>query len=253
MAEAGAPLSAQALWAKAIALTAVVVTVMLAARQVRLLVLAAAFLARTGHLVIGPVPSTAWVRAATWIAVAVAAVLRLRLAAALGAWAAVGYEVVVRVRAGGAAEGFPDSWQLRLWPLLLAIGAAVLLTAAVPVRQALGPLRRGGRWLLAAAAAVIALSATAVPLLGTYYPPPPADTIDPGFILSFEIGSNVDNAIHGGTPLVGLVLVLAALGWVERGVRPRAYALIAVIVVAFVVLQLGMPFPFGTADIFHPG
>jgi hypothetical protein len=241
------PSSGRPLWVRAIAVTAVVVTVILAARQLRPLVTVATFVARTGHPVVGAPPSTAWVRVATWLAVATAVLLRLRIAAALGAWAAVAYEVVVLALAGVPAPGFRDSWPLRLWPLLLAIGAAVLLTASVRVRDGLGSLRHGGRWLLAGAAAVIALSAMAVPLLGTYYPPPPPDPRD--FFLVFGIRSDFDNAIHIGTPLIGLVLVLAAIGYVERGVRPRVYALIAIIVSAFVGLQLGMPSPFDTNDV----
>jgi hypothetical protein len=232
-------LSGLAFWARALAVTGAVVTVMLAARELRPLVETATFLVRTGHPVFGTPPPGAWVRAGAWLAIAVAVLLRLRVVAALGAWAAVVYEAVVLVLAGRPTPGFAEPWLLRAWPLLLATGAAVLLTASVQARPGLDPLRRGGRWLLAVAAAVTALSAVAVPLLGTYSPPPP----EPVFSI------NVDNAVHGGMPIVALLLVLAAVGFVERGVRPRVYALIAVIVAAYVVLQLAMPLPFGTAGI----
>ncbi len=168
----------RALWARAVAVTAVVVAVMLAARELRPLVAAATFLARTGDPMLSSVAWGSWVRAATWVAVAVAVV------AGLGA-----------------------------------------------------------------AAAVTALSAAAVPLLGTYYGPVHVDARDSLLVPIFEIRSNVDNAVHGLVPVAGLLLVLAAAGWVERGVRPRVYALIAVIAAAYGVLQLGMPFPFGTASI----
>ena len=78
----------RARWADAAAVLGVVVVLVLAGRQLRPLVETAALAGRTGEAITN-LPSTTWPRAMVWVAIAVAVLARWRLAAALGAWAAV--------------------------------------------------------------------------------------------------------------------------------------------------------------------
>jgi hypothetical protein len=100
--------------------------------------------------------------------------------------------------------------------------AAVLLSVPAPAGRGLGLLRRPGRLLLAAAAAVTTLTAMAIPLLGQYYGPPPAGTDDPGFNISFAVSARLANAVAVLTLVVVLGLILAAgIGADQTGAPPR--------------------------------
>ncbi|MEV8518015.1 hypothetical protein [Dactylosporangium sp. NPDC051484] len=241
-------LSVRARWADAVAVLAVVVAVILGARQLRPLAAAGAFLARTGEMVVA-VPASTWVRAAVWAAISGAVLLRWRIAAVLGAWAAVSYEIVVaalRIN-GGRRYGLP--LDLLAWPLLLAVTAALLLSVSTPVRHGLDLLGRRGRWLLAGAATVTTLTATAIPLLGEYHRPPPEDSIDPGFNIVFSVASRLASAVAGVTFTVVLILVVATVSWLDRSVRARVYTLIATGAAVFTGIQSGLPLPFGMSTV----
>jgi hypothetical protein len=187
------------------------------------------------------VPASTWPRAAAWVAIGVAVAMRWRIPAAVGAWAAVLYEIVVAVRRIDGDPVYRMPIDLVVWPLLLAFVAASLLSVAVAGRNGLDLLGRRGRWLLAGAATATTLSAAAIPLLGEYYGPPPADS----FGVSFEIRSDVADAVAVATFAVMGILALAAVSSSDRAVRPRALTLVAAGTVGFVALQLGLRTPFG--------
>jgi hypothetical protein len=233
-------LTSRALWTDAAAVVSVVVAVILAARQLRPLAEAGAFLVRTGES-LTVLPSSTWPRAAVWVAIAVAVLMRWRITAALGAWVAVLYEVVVAVRRVNGDPAYSATLDLVLWPVLLAIVAASLLSLTTSSRHGLDLLGRGGRWLLVGAAAVTTLSAVAIPFLGEYYGAPPADSFSP----SFGIPSALASAVTATTFAVVAILTLAALGAAHTTVRARVLTLAAAGVVGFVVLQLGLTRPFG--------
>lgn len=114
-------------------------------------------------------PESTWPRAAAWVAISVAVLLRWRTAAALGAWAAVLYEVVAAATRMSGDPRYALSLDLQTWPLLLAIVAAFLLSVSAPVRHGLDLLGRRGRWLLAGAPTVTTFTAMVIPLLGEYW------------------------------------------------------------------------------------
>jgi len=232
--------SSSTLWTDAVAVLSVVVTVIIAARHLRPLAEAGAFLVRTGESMT-VLPSSTWPRAAVWVAVAVTVLMRWRIAAALAAWVAVLYEVFVAVRRVNGNPIYSESFDLVLWPLSLAIVAALLLSATVSSRHGLDLLGRRGRWLLASAAAFTTLSAVAIPFLGEYYGPPPAGSFGP----SFGISSTLAYAVRGTTFAVGGILTLATFLAADPSVRPRVFALATAGAVGFVALQLGLPGPFG--------
>lgn len=235
-------------WTDATAVLALVVTVILTARQLRPLAEAGAFVARTGET-LSAVPVSAWTRAAAWVAISVAVLLRWRTAAALGAWATVLYEIVVAALRINSDPRYGVPFDLLGWPLLLAIAAAFLLSVSAPVPHGLDLLGRRGHWLLTVAAMVTTLTAMAIPLLGEYYGPPPADSIDPGFYVTFVVSSERANAVAGATFAVVLVLVLAAVSGVDRAVRHRVYTLVGAGTAGFVAIQLGLPRPFGLSGV----
>lgn len=73
---------------------------------------------------------------------------------------------------------------------------------------------RRGYWLLGAAAAVEALSAAAIPLLGDYHPPAPGSA----WSFAFVVSTNVARAVAAVTFAVVPVLALPAAGGVGRAV-----------------------------------
>lgn len=210
------------LWVDAAAVVAVVVTLILAARQLRPLVEAAAFLARTGETVIA-LPTGTWLRAVAWVAVSIAIVARWRTAALLGAWSAVLYEVAMLATSftGGRRSG--ATLDLGLWPLLLALTAAALLSVASPVERGLVILTHRGRTLLAAAASTATLTAAAIPLLGEPGAPAQAgdaaSTIEPAFVVS----SRLSAAVAALTFVVVLALAVAAVSDLGRTVRSARF------------------------------
>ena len=116
-------LTSRALWTDAAAVVSVVLTVILAARQLRPLAETGAFLVRTGES-LTVLPSSTWPRAAVWVAIALAVHMRWRIAAAIGGWAAVLYEVVVAVRRVNGDPTYSATLNVVVWPALLAIVAA---------------------------------------------------------------------------------------------------------------------------------
>ena len=234
-------------WADAAAVVAVVVTLILAARQLRPIAEVVAFLARTGETVI-VVPATTWPRAAVWIAVGIPVLARWRAAAVLGAWAAVLFEIVVAALRIDDQPGYRVPLDLLVWPILPAVLAAVLLSVPAPAGRGLDLLGRPGRRLLAAAAAVTTLTAMAIPLLGEYYGPPPAGTDDPGFNISFAVSTRLANAVAVLTLVLVLGLALAAGIGADRAVRGRALTLIGAGAAGFAAIQFGLPRPFGVWD-----
>ncbi|SCL32998.1 hypothetical protein GA0070624_4621 [Micromonospora rhizosphaerae] len=238
-------------WADAAGVLALVVTMILTARQLRPLTEAGAFLLRTGET-LSVVPVWAWPRAAAWVAISVAVLFRARTAAVLGAWAAVLYEIVVVMLRINGDPRYDVPFDLLVWPLLLAIAAAFLLTLSARAPHGLDLLGRHGRRLLAAAATVTTLTAVAIPILGDYHPPPPADSIDRGFHASFVFPSQLADAVAGATFAVVLALALAAVSGVDRAVRPRVYALSGAGIAGFVAIQLGLPQPFGLSIVPAP-
>ncbi|WP_432839077.1 hypothetical protein [Dactylosporangium sp. CA-092794] len=226
-------LSSRARWADAAAVLAVVVTVILAARQLRPLAEAGAFLARTGET-FAVVPASAWPRAAVWVAVSGAVLLRRWIAAAVGAWAAVLFEIVEAAR---RVNGAP--LDLLAWPVLLAVTAALLLSVSAPAGRGLELLGRRGLWLLAGAATATTLTATAIPFLGEYY--------QPG--VAFAIPTRLADAVAGVTFAGVLVLVLATVSGVDRSVRLRVYTLIGTGLAGFAGIQFGLPFPFSMSTV----
>jgi hypothetical protein len=235
-------------WADGAAVVAVVVTLILTARQLRPLAEAAALLARTGETV-AAMPAATWPRAAAWVAISIAILARWRTAAALGAWSAVLYEIVVVATRLKGDQGYDAPLDLLVWPLLLAVAAAMLLSASASVGRGLDLLTRRGRWLLAVAAAVTALTATAIPLLGEYNGPSQADSIDPGFHAVFVVSSRLGGAVGGLTFAVVLTLALATVIGVDRAVRSRVLTLMGAGAAGFVAIHLGLPRPFGVWDV----
>jgi hypothetical protein len=227
--------TSRALWTDAAAVVAVVVTVILAARQLRPLAEAGAFLIRTGESLTAT-PASTWPRAAAWVAISVAVLNRWRIVAAVGAWAAVLYEIVVAVRRIEGDPVYSMPLDLVMWPLLMAFVAASLLSVATAGRHGPDLLGRGGQWLLAGAATATTLSAAAIPLLGEYYGPPPADSFDS----SFAIRSDVSDAVIVATFAVIGVLALAAVSSSDRAIRPRALTLLAAGTIGLVALELGL-------------
>ncbi|MFD6265155.1 hypothetical protein ACFWFK_28910 [Micromonospora chalcea] len=233
-------------WVDAAAVVAIVVTVILTARQLRPLAEAAAFLARTGETVTA-VPAATWPRAVTWIAISIALFARWRIAARWGAWLAVLIEVVVAATRISGDEGYDAPLGLLIWPLLLAVVPAVLSSVADPVGRGLDLLTRGGRWFLAVAALVTTLTATAVPLLGEHIEPLPADG-DAGFYPVFVVSSRLSSAVAGLTFAAVLVLALAVALGVDRAARSRILTVMVAGAVGIVAIHLGLPRPFGVWD-----
>ncbi|WP_030486294.1 hypothetical protein [Micromonospora chokoriensis] len=231
-------------WADATVVVAIIFTLILTARQLRPLAEAAAFLARTGETVT-VLPSATWPRAAVWVAISLAIVAGWQTAATLGAWSAVLYEIVVAATRISGDRRYDVSLDLLAWPLLLAVAAAVLLSVAAPVGHGLDLLPRRGRWLLAAAAAVTTLTAAATPLLGDYYGPLPADSIDPGFYPAFAISSRLSDAVSGLTFAAVLALTLATAMGIDRAARRRVLTLMGAGAVGIIAIHLGLPRPFG--------
>ena len=97
----------------------------LAGRQLRPLAEAGAFLVRTAES-LTVLPSFAWPRAVLWVGIAVAVLMRWRIAAALGAWAAVLFETAMAIRRVNGKPQYSTSLDLLVWPLLLATVAASL-------------------------------------------------------------------------------------------------------------------------------
>ncbi|MDI6105959.1 hypothetical protein QLQ12_46055 [Actinoplanes sp. NEAU-A12] len=230
-------------WQEAAAVLAVVVTVVLAARQWRPLIEAGSFAARPGEWPL--VAPHAWPRAAGWTVICVAVLLRRRTVALLGAWTAVLLEIVVVTVGAGDNSGAP--LDLIAWPLLLALTATLLVSVSgdaahpwvLPGRHAYGTL--------AAAAAVTALTALAIPLLGDHYGPP-ADPADVGRHVAFDVPSNLARLVAGATFVSVLVLAVASVSGVRRDVAARLYPLVAAGLAGFVVAQLGLPRPFNVWD-----
>jgi hypothetical protein len=235
------------LWVDAAAIVAVVVTLILAARQLRPLVEAAAFLARTGETVIG-LPTGTWLRAVAWVAVGIAIFARWRTAVLLGAWSAVLYEVAVLATSftGGRRSG--ASLDLGLWPLLLALTAAALLSVASPVDRGLDHLTRRGRRLLVAAASTATLTVAAIPLLGEPSEPSQAGFAAPTFEPAFVVSSRLSAAVAALTFVVVLALAVAAVTDLGGAVRRRVFTLMAAGVVGYATIHLGLPRPFGVWD-----
>jgi hypothetical protein len=247
MAVSGDEPSSRTRWLDAVGVLAVVVTVILAARQLRPLVEAGAFVARTGETM-SAVPASAWLRAGAWVAIGVAVLFRWRTAAALGAWAGVLFEIIVGAPRVSDDMRYAAPLDLLVWPLVLAITAAVLLSVSAAVSRGPGRLGRRGYWLLAAAAAVTTLTAAAIPLLGDYYEPPPANTIDSAWYVSFAVSSNLARAVAAATFAAVLVLALATISGVDQAVRSRVHTLMAAGTAGFVAIQLGLPRPFNASD-----
>ncbi|GAA3191294.1 hypothetical protein ACFO1B_40825 [Dactylosporangium siamense] len=245
MALSGDAPSSRTRWLDAVDVLAVIVVVILAARQLRPLVEAGAFLARTGDP-LSVVPWEAWPRAGAWLAISVAVLSGWRTVAALGAWAGVLFEIVVAL----PHDAVP--LDLRLWPPALATVAAVLVSGSAAAAHGTAwrhdRLGHGGHRLLAAAAAVTALSAAAIPLLGDYYEPLPGTTGDPGWHVSFVVSSNLARAVAGVTFAAIAALALAAGTVADRAVRSRVHTLMAAGAAGFVAIQLGFPRPFGALD-----
>ncbi len=236
--------SSRVLWADAAAVCAVVLSLILAARSVRPLAEAGAFLARTGESLTA-LPASTWPRAAAWVAISVMVLARWRIAAAVGAWAAVGYEIVVLAMRVNGDPAYIDPLNVMAWPLVLAAAAAALLSVPAPVGRGLDLLGRRGMWLLGAAAAVTTLMATAIPLLGEYYGPPPAGSVDPGFFVVFAVSSQLANAIQGLTLALVFALTVAAVMAVDRAVRYRVFTVAGAGALGLVAIELGLPRPFG--------
>jgi hypothetical protein len=232
----------------AAAVLGVVVAVILTARQLRPLAETAAFLARTGETVVA-MPASTWPRAAAWVAISVAVLARWRTAAALGAWAAVLYEIAVVAMRINGAPGYGGPLNVLVWPLLLAVAAALLLSVSAPVGRGLDLLGRRGRWLLAVAATATTLTATAIPLLGDYYGPAPADGVDSGFNAVFVVSSRLADVVGALTLAVVLALATVVVLGVDRAVRRRVLALVGAGVAGFVSIQLGLPVPFGVSSV----
>ena len=232
----------RARWAEAAAVLAVVVTVILAARQLRPLAEVAAFLARTGDPLVA-VPRTAWPRAIAWVLVAIAVLARWRVAALVGAWLAVLYEVVV---AGLRLTGDPvyrTSLNLVVWPLLLATVAATLLTVSARARHGLDILDRRGKWLMAGAAAATTLSAMVIPFVGELGRPLPGSA-DTGFVALFSVSSRLADTVAAGTIALVVLLGVAAFVGVERSVRGPVFVLLTAGALGAVAIDLGLPRPF---------
>jgi len=235
------------LWADAAAIVAVVVTLILAARQLRPLVEAATFLARTGETVVA-LPTGTWLRAVAWVAVGIAIFARWRTAVVLGAWAAVLYEVAVLTTSftGGRRSG--ATLDLESWPLLLAFTAAALLSVASPVERGLDLLTRRGRTLLVAAASTATLTAAAIPLLGEPSAPSQAGYVVPTIEPAFVVSSRLSAAVAALTFVVVLALALAAVSDLGPAVRKRVLTLMGAGVAGYATIHLGLPRPFGVWD-----
>jgi hypothetical protein len=223
-------------WMDAVAVVALVVILLLSARQLRPLAEAGALLARTGD-VWHPLPASAWVRAGVWTAVGAAVVLRWRIPALLGAWIATSYEIVIAIQQVNA--GVPID--LAAWPLLLALTGALLLTMPVSDPHGWDLLDRRGRWLLGAAAAVFTLSATAGPVLGRYLGPPRPGSFQP----VFEIPTRSLDAAVAAAVTLTVVIVLAAASGTDKRIRLRVYALLGAGIAGLAAIESSMPDPFG--------
>jgi hypothetical protein len=222
-------------WPEAAAVLGVVATLMLLAKHVRPLTDALGFWVHVGLL--PPVVSAgAWARVVVWAAISVAVLAGWRRPAALGAWAAVGAEVVLLTTGERTDVGQPLA---ALWPLLLAVVAAALLS--VPGAPAGRTLLGWGRTaVVGAAAAVAAAAPLVVPYLGTV-----ASASEDFVLWSIDSRTLVDVAVV--TYAVTAALVVAVLASLAPGLRRRAVALLAPIVALLAVLQLGFERAFSGA------
>ncbi|GAA1813330.1 hypothetical protein GCM10009682_38120 [Luedemannella flava] len=231
-------------WYDAAAVLAVIAVLALAGRQLRPLVEQGAFLARTGEG-LAPLSGVAWARAAVWLVAGVAVLVGRTRVAVVAAWAGVAVELAATSELLGRPPGFEVPAGLLAWPVLLAAAAAVLVSVPGAVERGLDLLGRLGRMAVVAAAATFALMAAAVPLLGDVYDTP-ADAFDPDFLPRFVISS----VLHAWVVAVGIAapvgLVIAALASADRAVRPKAFLLVGVLALGYVLVQQGMmPMPFG--------
>jgi hypothetical protein len=238
--------AARSAWMEAVAVLGLIATVMLAARALRPVAEAATYRVRTGDMFI-TVPAAVWPRVAIWVAIAVVLLLRWRVVAAIGAWAAVAFEIVVAVGRSNRPPGYAEALDLIVWPVLLAATAALLLTVTVRGRAGSALLGRRGLWLLGIAAAVAALSAVAVPLLADYHGPPSPNSVDPGFYAIFSISTQLTYNIAIATGVLVLVPLLASVLGVDRPVRRRVLTILLAATAGYVVFQLGLPLPFGVS------
>ena len=159
------------------------------------------------------------------------------------------YEIVVVAMRVNGDPGYGGPFNVLVWPLLLAVAAALLLSVSAPVGRGLDLLGRRGRWLLAVAAAATTLTATAIPLLGDYHGPARADGVDAGFNAVFVVSSRLADAVGALTFAAVLALAAVAVLGVDRAVRRRVLALAAAGAAGFVAIQLGLPLPFGVSSV----
>jgi hypothetical protein len=222
-------------WPEAASVLGLVATLMLLAKHLRPLTDAFGFWLHVGPL--PPVVSAgAWARVIVWGAISVAVLAEWRLPAALGAWSAVGAEVLLLRTGDGGEVGQPLA---ALWPLLLAVVAAALLSVprAPAGRTLLGWTRTA---VVGAAAVVAAIAPLIVPYLGTV-----ASASDDFVLWSIESRRLVVVAVV--TYAIVAALVVAVLASLEPGLRRRTVALLAPIVALLAVLQLGFERAFSGA------
>ena len=241
------PSTAATPWRHALTAMALVSTVMLTARQVRPLANAAAFAIRSGHMLM---PLTPWViaRAATWVAISVAVLCERRSVAMVGAWLAVGMELVAAAVRYTDDPTYAVPLDLLGFSTLVAALVALVLTVSGPIHRP-GPLSRRGNWILGTAAVVAVGSAMVIPFAGQYFPPPPPGSfVEPGFYPSFAVSSEVNLWVPLLTVSVIGVLVFASVSAVEPVVaRLHVYTMLAATVVGYAAIQIGLPLPFGTS------
>jgi hypothetical protein len=232
-------------WRDATAVVAVIVTVLLAARQLRPLIESATFRLRTGEVMTNVTVAT-WSRAGGWLAITAALLWRQLRIAAAGAWLAVVFEVAVVfgvVGAGPRVWGDPRlavAADLAAWPVLLALVAAIGLTVVAVAGRGPDLLSRRGWWLLAAAGVVTAGSAVAQPLAGG---------ASPSF---FAIEEHTEAGIALTTRAVVLLAAGLVLFGVHRGLRGRAAIVLAAGMAGALAIQIGLPLPLGASNLTPP-
>jgi hypothetical protein len=230
-------------WRDALAVVAVIVTVLLAARQLRPLIEAGVLRLRVGDA--PGVTGVTWIRAGAWVAIAASLIGRRYWLAAAGGWLAVVFEIARAVPRIWGDPRYALAADLAAWPVLLAGVAALGLTVVAWTRpwsdpQSPGPLSPRGWWLLGAAAVITAGSAVALPLAVTPMP------------LGYAIEVHVEASIALATRAVVLVAAALVLIGVHRGLRGPAATVLAAGMAGALAIQVGLPLPLGASNLTPP-
>jgi len=175
--------------------------------------------------------------------IAIVVLARERRLAVVGAWLAVLYEVVVAGLRFLGNPAYGGSFNVVVWPLLLATVAATLLTVSVRGHDGMDLLGRRGKWLMTAAAATTVLSAMIIPFIGQLHGTP-SGSADTGFEALLSVSSRLADTIAAVT--VGLVFLfgVAAFVGIDRSVRGPEFVMLIAGALGVLAIDFGLPRPF---------